>query len=238
MEHYNLVKNLLAGSGFILEEDKIGLLSRYAKMIFDENLKFNLTGFKTMEDLAGGLIAGSLLPFKSADVPRGTIYCDLGTGSGVPGIPLGIVFNSAQGVLVDSNIKKNNFMNQVFAELEIKNISAACSRTEDFGQIAGNREKFSLVVSRAFAPEYIVIEMAAPLLSKGGELYIYSNKKISDLPLAVVSHAGKLGLEPGNVLNIDVSSGGIAFVKTGKTAGSYPRRYPLIKRDSEKAVNE
>jgi 16S rRNA (guanine527-N7)-methyltransferase len=237
VEHSNLAKSLIESSGLSLKADQIDCLVQYAGMIFNESSNFNLTGFKNMEDLVSGLIIESLLPFKDANVPRGTLFCDLGTGSGIPGIPLGVMLDTLNGVLVESNQKKVNFMNDVFKCLDMNTITAVCERTEEFGRNADNREKFGFAVSRAFAPEYVVIEMAAPILSIDGSLFIYSNRGYADLPDAVINHAEELGLFPGNAFNIDLSVGGIAFIKKASTPDKFPRRYPVIKRESDKAMN-
>jgi 16S rRNA (guanine527-N7)-methyltransferase len=238
VEHYSLFKDLAARDGLVLSDEKLSLLAQYAWMIFSESRKFNLTGFKSIEEIISGLIIGSLRPFKSADVPRGTIYCDLGSGSGIPGIPFGVMFDYISGFLVESNLKKISFMDEVFSRLKIKNINSICSRAEEFSRIPENMKQYSLVISRAFAPEYAVIEIGAPLLSDGGTMFLYSNKGIHGLPDAVLEHAGEVGLSPGNNFNIDLSEGGISFVKTGTTPEKYPRRYPVIKREAERIINE
>jgi 16S rRNA (guanine527-N7)-methyltransferase len=238
VEHYSLFKDIAARDGLVLSDEKLSLLAQYAGMIFSESRKFNLTGFKTIEEIISGLIIGSLQPFKSANVPRGTIYCDLGSGSGIPGIPFGVMFDYISGFLVESNLKKISFMDEVFSRLKIKNINFICTRAEEFSRIPENKKQYSLVISRAFAPEYTVIEIGAPLLSDGGTMFLYSNKGIPGLPDAVLEHAGEVGLSPGNNFNIDLSKGGISFVKTGITPEKYPRRYPVIKREAERIIYE
>ena len=238
MEHYELIQSLIESSGLNLDKDQIDRLSRFAGKIFTENSNYNLTGFKSINEMTEGLIIGSLLPFKTAEVPRGTLFCDLGSGSGIPGIPVCVMLDDIEGILVESSMKKNNFMNEVFSLLGLNNVSAVCERAEDFGRIDGNRGKFGLVVSRAFAHEYVVIEMAAPVMSEGGSLFIYANRDYTGLPASVIDHAEELGLIPGNPYNIDLTGGGIAFIKKGITPDKYPRRYPVIKRESDRAMND
>ncbi len=237
MEQFELIKSLIESSGLNLRKDQIGSLSKFAEMIYSENRNFNLTGFKSINEMVEGLIIESLLPFKQAEVPRGTLFCDLGSGSGIPGIPIGVMFNDINGILVESSMKKNNFMNEVFSLISLNTVSAVCGRAEDFGRIEANRGKFGLVVSRAFAHEYVVIEMAAPILSDSGSLFIYANRNFTALPAPVLDHAEELGLIPGNPYNINLSSGGIVFIKKGITPDKYPRRYPVIKRESDRAMN-
>ena len=88
------------------------------------------------------------------------------------------------------------------------------------------------VFSRAFGPVYVVIEMALPLLKKGGYLYIYSKLQGADLGRGIADHAVLLG---GRVDPVRADGPGIIVRKIGDTPDAYPRRYPAIKRAAERA---
>ena len=110
--------------GLILDSNKEEKLITYAGLIYETNKKFNLTGFKTIKDIIINLIIGSLDPLFSLNVPRGTLFADIGTGAGIPGVPLAIFNDNWRGVCIDSNRKKISFVKSVIKECGIDNLEA------------------------------------------------------------------------------------------------------------------
>ena len=142
----------------INNKEKNERLNDFSRMIFDYNKKFNLTGLKTLDEIQTVLISASLLPFSAINVPRGTLIADIGTGAGIPGIPLGIMLDSAVFTLIDSTRKKIQFINEVINKLGIDNISTACERAEELGRDIILRETFDWVTTRAMADPYMASE--------------------------------------------------------------------------------
>ena len=81
-----LVRSWAERSGVRLPESAPELLARYAAMVVEANERHNLTGCSTMPEALETLVLGSLAPLIRLDVPRGTRYADIGSGSGVPEI--------------------------------------------------------------------------------------------------------------------------------------------------------
>ncbi len=234
MFHVELVtiEEWAAAAGF-KDNEIVSKLKQYAAMVSEASGMFNLTGFKTIEQIESELVVKSLVPFVGENVPRGTKFADLGTGAGVPGIPFAICFPGVEGVLFDSNGKKIDFINRTLGELKVDNVSASKVRIEEAGREKMLRGEYDLVLSRAFAEVYVVLEMAAPFLKVTGRLFVYSKLTFDELPSGVIKHAVRLGLEPASENADNLSRYGLVFEKVKKTAGLYPRRYPIIKRDSE-----
>lgn len=229
MEHDHLYNSLLS-SGFQVDEKMFSLLLKYADLLFDSNKQFNLTGFKTYKDILTQLILASLTPFAGLRVPRGTSFLDIGTGAGIPGIPLAICFENLDGTLLDSNSKKISFIDSVIDGLGIKNLKTVCARAEELGHDDSFRESFDRVFMRAAGNVYASIELGASFLKVGGAFYIYSNEKSAELATGIVEHAHSLGLE----LCGDYEGAGVLLHKKNLTGRKFPRRYSVIKREAGK----
>jgi len=219
--------------------EKIRKLGNYINAIHSANNKFNITGFSNLGDITTNLVLSSLEPVLRLNVPRGTTFVDMGSGSGIPGIPLCIYNEHFFGTMVESNHKKFSFIASMIDELLLHNALALNNRGEDMGRSTIHRERYFFCFSRAFSSVYTVSEVCSPLLSIGGWLYIYSRdtvpsapdqdkleKHIADLGLSVVDMADREGL--------GVSMEGILLRKVSSTPERYPRRHAVIKRDSLK----
>ena len=218
-------------------ETKVELLVNYAHAIFETNKKFNLTGYKTVEDVISGLIIDSIVPMKSLNVPRGTSFIDIGTGSGVPGVVLGILYPHITGVLVDSTAKKIDFINETCCKLEINNIKAVSIRAEEFSSKQENKKRFGFCVTKAFGPLYYSAEFAGPVLKEGGFLYIYSHLQNKILSAQLKGHFSALGFNDAANEKRDkycVADCGLMWIKERETPAKYPRRFTIIKKEAEK----
>ncbi|HSV96094.1 MAG TPA: 16S rRNA (guanine(527)-N(7))-methyltransferase RsmG [Spirochaetota bacterium] len=218
-------------NGIVLPEGAAGLLARYAGMVIEANGRHNLTGCSTTMGALEALVLGSLEPLCRLDVPRGTRFADIGSGAGVPGIPLALALSGITGVLMEAQAKRAEFLEYARKELPVPGLSVVCGRTEELARVPEWRGAFDAVFSRAFGPVYAVIEMALPLLKTGGYLYIYSKLLGADLGRVIADHAMALG---GRIDTDPMGGPGIMVRKVGETPDAYPRRYPAIKRAAER----
>ncbi|MEP0355549.1 MAG: 16S rRNA (guanine(527)-N(7))-methyltransferase RsmG [Paraglaciecola sp.] len=120
------------------------LLIDYILMIHRWNKAFNLTSIREPEKMVIKHIVDSIVVAPYLDKIR---YIDVGTGPGLPGIPLAIMCPEKHFILLDSLGKRVRFMKQVAHELNIKNIEPIQSRVEDYIPTF----KIDGVLSRAFA---------------------------------------------------------------------------------------
>lgn len=227
-----LVRSWARSAGVSLPGSAPELMSRYAAMVIEANERHNLTGCSTLSEAVQTLVLGSLEPLTRLDVPRGTRYADIGSGSGVPGVPLALARPEASGVLVEAQAKRAEFIVRVIEDLRIPDLTVECGRVEDLARTARLRESFDAVFSRAFGPVYVVLEMGLPLLKVGGWLYIYSKRRGGDLICGISDHATELG---GRVRP---DGPGIVVEKVRETPEAYPRRYPAIKREAQRLGRE
>jgi 16S rRNA (guanine527-N7)-methyltransferase len=215
-------------SGVELGKGAPALMVRYAAMVLEANTRQNLTGCSTLTEAVETLVVESLEPLARLNVPRGTRYADIGSGPGVPGIPLALARPDAFGVLIEAQAKRAEFMESAIRGLSIANLTVECKRVEEMARVERWRGSLDMVFSRAFGPVYVVLEMALPLLKIGGRLYIYSRRGGEELVDALADQASSLGgrIVPGGP--------GVVVEKLGATPNSRPRRYPAIKREAER----
>ena len=143
--------------------EQIDQLLAFIKLIAKWNKAYNLTAVRNNEDMARLHILDSLAILPHIEGKR---VIDIGTGAGLPGIPLAIFLPEVEFVLLDSNAKKTRFVQQVILELKLKNVSVIHSRAEDYQPEQG----FDTVTTRAFASLPDMVKMTAHLLSPNGVL--------------------------------------------------------------------
>ena len=144
-----------------LEDAAVDKLVHYLDMLKTWNKVFNLTSITEPTEMVYLHIIDSLLtaPFLS-----GTRFLDVGSGAGLPGIPLAILHPEHQWVLLDKNNKKTRFMTQAIAELRLPNVQAVHNRAEDFKP----SDCFDGILSRAYATLALFIKTTRHLICKNG----------------------------------------------------------------------
>jgi 16S rRNA (guanine527-N7)-methyltransferase len=119
-------------------------LLSYISLLVKWNQIFNLTAINDPQQMVVRHLLDSL---SLAPYIKGPRLVDVGSGAGLPGMPLALGFPDYEVVLLDSQLKKVRFLNQVIADLEITNIHIAHTRVQDYHP----QQMFDTVVSRAFA---------------------------------------------------------------------------------------
>lgn len=95
---------------------------------------------------------------------------DVGTGGGLPGIPLKLARPKVELTLVESTRKKSVFLRQVADHLSLADVEVANTRAEEFGHERRHRDKYDIATARAVAPLPIIAEYCLPLVRPGGHL--------------------------------------------------------------------
>jgi len=160
----------LADLGVSATELQIDLLLAFVRLIEKWNKTYNLTAIRNREEMLRLHILDSLavLPFIS-----GENIIDVGTGAGLPGIPLAIFMPDVQFTLLDSNAKKTRFVQQAVLELKLENVEVVHSRVEQL-----KREgEFDAVLSRAFANLHDIMQWTDYLLQAEGVLIAMKGQK-------------------------------------------------------------
>lgn len=150
---------------------------------------------KVIDDhLADSLVALELEPVRTAHA-----LADLGSGAGVPGLPLAIALPAASVVLIDSAARKCEFLERAAAVCGLRNVRVINARVEALPEQMG---PFDLVTARALGALDVVAEYAAPLLSRGGTLVVWRGRRDAAAEAAGARAAGELGLAPGEIVRV------------------------------------
>ncbi|MGZ8223358.1 MAG: 16S rRNA (guanine(527)-N(7))-methyltransferase RsmG [Methylobacter sp.] len=146
-----------------ITDEQVDQLLSFIKLIEKWNKAYNLTAIRDREEMARLHILDSL-----AIVPHieGKRIIDIGTGAGLPGIPLAICLPEIGFTLLDSNAKKTRFVQQVVLELKLKNVEVLHSRVETYHP----EQAYDAVLTRAFAALPDIVRLTAHLLNKDGVL--------------------------------------------------------------------
>lgn len=208
-------KNLCQKNNYNISDEQLNILVRYVEQLILWNRKINLISRRDVENIWSQHILGSISLLFKFQFQNDSRILDIGTGGGLPGIPLAILNSSSQFTLIDSVRKKTNAVEGILDALELINVSVDCGRAEDLCEDIKYKNKFDYTISRAVASivemvkwskpylkidanamEFIDVQnkrMQAPkgtiLLLKGGELMDEINKtQIKLKPKLIQSH--------------------------------------------------
>ncbi|WP_396588079.1 16S rRNA (guanine(527)-N(7))-methyltransferase RsmG [Bermanella sp. R86510] len=172
-----LLKKGLAQLGLELSSDKIDQLLAYHALLVKWNKAYNLTAVRDPQEMIGRHLLDSLSIIPHIE---GDTVLDVGTGPGLPGIPMSICFPERRFTLLDSNGKKTRFLTQSKIELGLSNMTPVQSRIESF-----QHELFDAITSRAFATLKDMVDGSIHLLKRGGFFYamkgVYPEGEIEQL---------------------------------------------------------
>jgi 16S rRNA (guanine527-N7)-methyltransferase len=136
----NILVDGIATLNLSVDGQKIGQLLAFIKLIEKWNKAYNLTAIKSTQDMVRLHLLDSLTVIPYLEGQR---IIDIGTGAGLPGIPLAICLPHLAFTLLDSNAKKTRFVQQAVLELKLTNVQICRSRTEDYRP----EQRFSTVLA-------------------------------------------------------------------------------------------
>lgn len=177
---------------------------------------------KVLDDhLADSLVALDLDPIRSAHR-----LADLGSGAGVPGLPLAFALPGASITLVESATRKCAFLERAIERCGVANARVVHARVEVW---PAGIESVDVVTARALGPLEVVVEYAAPLLTVGGTLVVWRGQRDPEAESTAARAAAELGLEPTQIIPVKpypaVENRHLHLMsKVTETPSGFPRR--------------
>jgi 16S rRNA (guanine527-N7)-methyltransferase len=216
--------------GLQLTPSQLSQYETYYQELIDWNKRVNLTAITDYEEVQLKHFLDSLtVTLAWQPISTGLRLIDIGTGAGIPGIPLKIAFPALRLVLLEAVAKKAAFLRHISQKLGLDDVEVVVGRAEEVAHQAQYREKFKLVLSRAVAPLSTVVELALPFCAVGGSFIAQKkgniNLEVSGATRAVEILGGRLGeVKPVELSEFADKRYLVVIEKVKPTPPKYPRR--------------
>jgi 16S rRNA (guanine527-N7)-methyltransferase len=216
----------------LLTDHQLSQFQTYYEQLVKWNRKVNLTGITEYEEVQVKHFVDSLsivLALEGAKWAQGHFaLLDIGTGAGMPGIPLKIVHPASRLVLLDSIAKKTAFLRHIVGELGLQSVEILTQRAEDIAHHNEHRESFDLVVCRAVSQLATVAELTLPFCRMGGLAVVPKKDGIENELTQAKTAIDILGGHLKTVRQVPIKGLEqhllVVLEKTTPTPPAYPRR--------------
>ena len=173
-------------------------LLSYLSQLHKWNHAYNLSGIKNIDEMLTLHILDSLA---IAPLIEGELIADVGTGAGLPGLPLAICFSDKKFILIDSNSKKTRFIFQTANLLELHNVQVVRNRVEDYDC----QQQVDIVTSRAFSSLTDFVTGSQHLLQQQGKFLAMKGRVPEDEIAALPEKFSVVAIHPLNIPGARIS---------------------------------
>jgi 16S rRNA (guanine527-N7)-methyltransferase len=223
-----------AALGLPLNPRQLEQFSHYYQELVSWNRRMNLTRITDYDEVQVKHFLDSLTVILAYPLAGGRDFrlIDVGTGAGMPGLPVKILLPEIRLVLLESVAKKTAFLHHLTGRLKLSNVEIVAGRAETVAHRPEYREGFDLVLARAVAPLATLAELTLPFCAVGG-VFIGQKKGAIELELSQAGQAiGLLGGRLREVRQIELAHFPeprrlVVIDKVAPTPASYPRRAGL-----------
>lgn len=185
------------GLARLVNADAQAMLLAYIALLDKWNRTHNLTAIREPERMVTHHLLDSLAVLPHLPQHAGVRVIDIGSGGGLPGIPLAIVRPDWRLALLDSNVKKAAFLRQAAIELPLPNVEVVAARAEDYAPARA----FDVAISRAFSDLAVLADATRGLLAANGRMVamkgVYPREELGRLPAGIGVTATPLLRVPG-----------------------------------------
>lgn len=231
-----LVANQVRQWGIVLDEEQVRHLKRYADILAGYQ-EANVVGTKNYDSLMVDHILDSISCLLVNEFRQARRIVDIGTGGGLPGIPLGIVNSHVEITLLDATMKKTQFLHKAIKYIGADNFKVLNARAEEIARSPNHREVYDLTTSRAVATLSTLLEYSAPFVRVGGLIVAMKGKLAEEEMSTGAIAAVEMGLRLKEVVEVEFIPGVtskerrlVVFEKHRPTPAKYPRRVGLAKQ--------
>ena len=154
--------------GVRLGERELDRLLEYSRLLASYD-RANVIGTRDLERIVLDHVLDSLSCFLHAPLWEARRLADVGSGGGLPGIPISIIRPDLRTTLIESTGKKADFLRYAAERLGLENLDVINARVEDVGRMGEQRGAYAIVTSRAVARLSVLAEYCVPLLEVGGD---------------------------------------------------------------------
>ena len=156
-------------NGIDPSDDQLSQLDRFSALLLEWNKKINLISRRDEENIWVSHILHSVSVLFKLDIPQGASVLDLGTGGGLPGLPIKILRSDLDLTLLDSTQKKINVVREIASDLHLQKIQPVWGRAEEVGRKEEYAHRFDLVIARAVASLKDLTGWSVPFLRRQDE---------------------------------------------------------------------
>lgn len=209
--------------GIAFETGDLDRLGRYLDLLLQANERFNLTAITDPQQAWMRHILDSLTLVPLIVTCEARTVIDVGSGGGLPGVPLAIVMPDTQFTLLEATGKKARFLEETIATLGLCNARVVNERAEVVGQdVHLHREQYDLVIARAVGRLPVLLELTVPLARIGGFVLAMKGEQAAS---EIVESKAALHLLHAHVVETRPTETGAIVVieKQRKTPRAYPR---------------
>jgi 16S rRNA (guanine(527)-N(7))-methyltransferase RsmG len=153
-------------NGFTPTDLQLEQLNQYVGLLLDWNTKINLISRKDEENVWTYHILHSISPLFKIKIKEGSRIVDIGSGGGLPGIPLKILRPDISLLCLDATRKKTNSISQMVDELKLESVNVLWGRAEEVGLQPEYLHKFDFAIARAVCPLNELIPLSINFLKK------------------------------------------------------------------------
>ncbi|MHB8945833.1 MAG: 16S rRNA (guanine(527)-N(7))-methyltransferase RsmG [Bacillota bacterium] len=223
------LEGLAVGLGLPMKPQDAALLGRFEGLLLAANQEMNLTRIVEHREVLIKHHLDSLTALLAIDFPTGGKVVDVGSGGGLPGIPLKVHRPDLRVSLLESSRKKCVFLRAVARELALPGLEVLEGRAEDLGRQQEYRETFDIAVARAVAHLAVLAEICLPLVKVGGTLVAMKGgdgeREAGEAAEAIQEVGGNLTRVLGVALPEGMGDRVIVVIqKVSATPGRFPRK--------------
>ncbi|HEV8574970.1 MAG TPA: 16S rRNA (guanine(527)-N(7))-methyltransferase RsmG [Dehalococcoidia bacterium] len=211
-----------------VEDDAFDL---YYRRLVEARGRANLTSLRDRESIERRLFLESIVLLRTLE-EAGVVWTpviDIGTGAGIPGIPVKIVRPDLEMTLLEATGKKARFVEETVKELGLSDVQVIHGRAEELAREQAHRESYALALARAVGPLRMLVELALPFLRIGGCLAAPKGSGAAREVREAAKALSECGGTVESVRTLDMLGPGpkptlVLVRKTAATPERYPRR--------------